>query len=139
MPLPPRWATGCRPSSAARRWRFWRRWLPADGCRRAKPQPVTAREPLRRRAPPFAEVRKAPRPPGASEMPQKSTEADTTKVRGIIGETAPQRSEEHTSELQSQSNLVCRLLLEKKKKTHMGNSEMDDVRKQASTGVAGSC
>src|SRR2546430_16768806 len=27
----------------------------------------------------------------------------------------PQRSEEHTSELQSQSNLVCRLLLEKKK------------------------
>src|SRR2546427_7391150 len=31
----------------------------------------------------------------------------------------PFRSEEHTSELQSQSNLVCRLLLEKKKKiTH---------------------
>src|SRR3989475_4686575 len=31
------------------------------------------------------------------------------KVNGIAG-----RSEEHTSELQSQSNLVCRLLLEKK-------------------------
>src|SRR5205085_9691139 len=30
--------------------------------------------------------------------------------------TAVSRSEEHTSELQSQSNLVCRLLLEKKKK-----------------------
>src|SRR2546427_4342905 len=29
------------------------------------------------------------------------------------------RSEEHTSELQSQSNLVCRLLLEKKKKNHI--------------------
>src|SRR2546430_8487376 len=29
----------------------------------------------------------------------------------------PARSEEHTSELQSQSNLVCRLLLEKKKNT----------------------
>src|SRR2546430_10325901 len=28
------------------------------------------------------------------------------------------RSEEHTSELQSQSNLVCRLLLEKKKNRH---------------------
>src|SRR5438270_7699961 len=28
------------------------------------------------------------------------------------------RSEEHTSELQSQSNLVCRLLLEKKKRVH---------------------
>src|SRR2546427_4740686 len=31
------------------------------------------------------------------------------------------RSEEHTSELQSQSNLVCRLLLEKKKKYPMPN------------------
>src|SRR2546427_2345876 len=31
---------------------------------------------------------------------------------------APSRSEEHTSELQSQSNLVCRLLLEKKKTDH---------------------
>src|SRR2546430_3461165 len=30
------------------------------------------------------------------------------------------RSEEHTSELQSQSNLVCRLLLEKKKNTALG-------------------
>src|SRR2546430_6525877 len=30
-------------------------------------------------------------------------------------EDAPFRSEEHTSELQSQSNLVCRLLLEKKR------------------------
>src|SRR5205085_11952547 len=32
------------------------------------------------------------------------------------GPVAMVRSEEHTSELQSQSNLVCRLLLEKKKK-----------------------
>src|SRR2546430_4526882 len=32
------------------------------------------------------------------------------------------RSEEHTSELQSQSNLVCRLLLEKKKKTNNNDS-----------------
>src|SRR2546427_7197706 len=32
------------------------------------------------------------------------------------GKARPARSEEHTSELQSQSNLVCRLLLEKKKK-----------------------
>src|SRR2546430_13394481 len=31
---------------------------------------------------------------------------------------ADSRSEEHTSELQSQSNLVCRLLLEKKKQKH---------------------
>src|SRR5256886_11420846 len=32
--------------------------------------------------------------------------------------TNASRSEEHTSELQSQSNLVCRLLLEKKKQIH---------------------
>src|SRR2546427_7907842 len=32
------------------------------------------------------------------------------------------RSEEHTSELQSQSNLVCRLLLEKKKKNKISDS-----------------
>src|SRR2546430_17058568 len=34
----------------------------------------------------------------------------------VTAEATPHRSEEHTSELQSQSNLVCRLLLEKKKK-----------------------
>src|SRR2546427_1945860 len=45
--------------------------------------------------------------------------ADTGEVCAACtaGELAPRmRSEEHTSELQSQSNLVCRLLLEKKKK-----------------------
>src|SRR2546427_4906184 len=35
---------------------------------------------------------------------------------GMVGFLSERRSEEHTSELQSQSNLVCRLLLEKKKK-----------------------
>src|SRR2546430_10996570 len=36
----------------------------------------------------------------------------------------PRRSEEHTSELQSQSNLVCRLLLEKKKKRKIRNCRL---------------
>src|SRR2546430_11106885 len=46
---------------------------------------------------------------------------DRAKELDIVHEILPakefweQRSEEHTSELQSQSNLVCRLLLEKKK------------------------
>src|SRR2546430_6958744 len=35
---------------------------------------------------------------------------------GRLTSDSSRRSEEHTSELQSQSNLVCRLLLEKKKK-----------------------
>src|SRR2546427_6618141 len=41
--------------------------------------------------------------------------ADQDHLRIIIDNN---RSEEHTSELQSQSNLVCRLLLEKKKKNN---------------------
>src|SRR3989475_937458 len=43
--------------------------------------------------------------------------AEDTRAEG------PERSEEHTSELQSQSNLVCRLLLEKKKRKYMYHSE----------------
>src|SRR5688572_32430117 len=38
---------------------------------------------------------------------------------GRMRDVEGQRSEEHTSELQSQSNLVCRLLLEKKKNTRI--------------------
>src|SRR2546427_7922274 len=48
----------------------------------------------------------------------QATYGERTQVareRTIRGTIHQQRSEEHTSELQSQSNLVCRLLLEKKK------------------------
>src|SRR2546430_6862370 len=38
------------------------------------------------------------------------------------------RSDEHTSELQSQSNLVCRLLLEKKKNDKLIDSKFADVK-----------
>src|SRR3989475_7707014 len=38
------------------------------------------------------------------------------------------RSEEHTSELQSQSNIVCRLLLEKKKRGGDADHELDVAR-----------
>src|SRR5205085_1734991 len=40
----------------------------------------------------------------------------SARLAAFEGELAERRSEEHTSELQSQSNLVCRLLLEKKKR-----------------------
>src|SRR2546430_7350726 len=40
-------------------------------------------------------------------------------VQDVEGEPQVARSEEHTSELQSQSNLVCRLLLETKKPHHI--------------------
>src|SRR2546421_4418379 len=39
------------------------------------------------------------------------------------------RSEEHTSELQSRSDLVCRLLLEKKKNTYVLQSRSDIPRR----------
>src|SRR5206468_4775349 len=39
------------------------------------------------------------------------------ELRGLAGQLVHLRSEEHTSELQSRSDLVCRLLLEKKKQT----------------------
>src|SRR6266478_4746190 len=44
------------------------------------------------------------------------------------------RSEEHTSELQSQSNLVCRLLLEKKKKRRSGGATITLHRKSPQFG-----
>src|SRR5688572_31444900 len=45
-------------------------------------------------------------------------EAEDTKLEQDTLVNLKDRSEEHTSELQSQSNLVCRLLLEKKKKKY---------------------
>src|SRR5256886_7373686 len=51
-----------------------------------------------------------PRPSSSTASPDPPSEMRTVTRR------AP-RSEEHTSELQSQSNLVCRLLLEKKNNT----------------------
>src|SRR5438270_1231554 len=44
--------------------------------------------------------------------------------------TCRPRSEEHTSELQSQSNLVCRLLLEKKKKKKKKNIKYEKRKKK---------
>src|SRR5690625_6696370 len=38
------------------------------------------------------------------------------QIKALIKKVKPERSEEHTSELQSRGHLVCRLLLEKKKK-----------------------
>src|SRR3989339_1824067 len=45
-----------------------------------------------------------------------------------VGLQGLQRSEEHTSELQSLTNLVCRLLLEKKKKTRQQGAQEEDER-----------
>src|SRR5206468_11525357 len=47
--------------------------------------------------------------------------------------TRPSRSEEHTSELQSRSDLVCRLLLEKKKKKTSQNKQYITIKLQQTT------
>src|SRR5205085_12605992 len=77
------------------------------------------------RPPPLALTR--PRGPRRTEagrgrrLPQRRPQhpAGHTRRRDLDSSRRPRpasvRSEEHTSELQSQSNLVCRLLLEKKK------------------------
>src|SRR3989442_11940282 len=48
-------------------------------------------------------------------------------ILGCTNQAGEDRSEEHTSELQSRPHLVCRLLLEKKK-SNSGN--MDEMRRQ---------
>src|SRR6266550_6472924 len=48
----------------------------------------------------------------ASPSPRRSSPSASSRLRQL-------RSEEHTSELQSRLHLVCRLLLEKKKKQHI--------------------
>src|SRR5258706_9715583 len=58
---------------------------------------------------------------------ERSVTAPNPATGRIIRVAVPERSEEHTSELQSLTNLVCRLLLEKKK-----NNQRTHVRTQTS-------
>src|SRR2546427_12063506 len=74
---------------------------------------------------------------GASAFTAITAGSRTRRAIGVKSRsvTLASRSEEHTSELQSQSNLVCRLLLEKKKKKQ--NEKCDtptkDTQQQLST------
>src|SRR2546430_5172597 len=81
--------------------------LPLHGALPISPLSTTARPATRR---PVRTTLPAPHRPRPPSPPQRSP----IQPRPI--QPRPIRSEEHTSELQSQSNLVCRLLLEKKKK-----------------------
>src|SRR5699024_12534023 len=62
-------------------------------------------------------------------FPKKALEERKSRGEGIrtfmkpVLEQTPERSEEHTSELQSRFDLVCRLLLEKKNKKRRTKSE----------------
>src|SRR2546427_8912128 len=62
---------------------------------------------------------------GGMPLTRKSLCKVTSFVSRMIGKSGrSRRSEEHTSELQSQSNLVCRLLLEKKKNAQYKNHSL---------------
>src|SRR3712207_7290766 len=63
-------------------------------------------------------------PPGSSVQVEPTPDGGRAALIGVGGQTAVdirfrERSEEHTSELQSRQYLVCRLLLEKKKNTNI--------------------
>src|SRR2546427_2047549 len=64
-------------------------------------------------------------------------DGDTAERYGYVNRALPDaeldgRSEEHTSELQSQSNLVCRLLLEKKKTKRFATRKLNQWQATAS-------
>src|SRR2546430_851732 len=80
---------------------------------------------------PYTTLFRSPRPaPPSPGGPAASGRSRTGRTCGR------RRSEEHTSELQSQSNLVCRLLLEKKNRRHIAISSLrtadDDFRRRQS-------
>src|SRR2546422_1095141 len=54
--------------------------------------------------------------PAALELEAPEEGLVRADSKRVAGQPSPRRSEEHTSELQSRLHLVCRLLLEKKKK-----------------------
>src|SRR6266850_6913759 len=109
-------------SSTHREWtaRYW-----------ARPCGSPSREPLRQESPGRSGPCPHPPPtPGCARMPlpeaarsdfpnsspPDSPPSDPWMLLRVQPEIQRGRSEEHTSELQSPCNLVCRLLLEKKKK-----------------------
>src|SRR3989475_6280870 len=93
-------ASPCCTRARSGRWEPWskssRRRIPWSGSS-LRDAPGEARERVRRR-------------------PRRDRGVRGRGRRRLVAFGSPTRSEEHTSELQSQSNLVCRLLLEKKKK-----------------------
>src|SRR3712207_6909105 len=68
---------------------------------------------------PTAGAREPPQHPGRERDPRLPGRGDVVRLRGrqrhLFELEEVERSEEHTSELQSRQYLVCRLLLEKKK------------------------
>src|SRR2546426_8173748 len=67
---------------------------------------------------------------GGTRSPTRSRRSGSSSTRSTSTAIFASRSEEHTSELQSPCNLVCRLLLEKKKnqQTRIGATQAYPIR-----------
>src|SRR5690606_40612868 len=62
--------------------------------------------------------------PTVSRLLRQAREQDIVRITVVNPRSRAKRSEEHTSELQSRENLVCRLLLEKKNMIVFQNSSL---------------
>src|SRR6266853_3244307 len=108
-----------RSISASSRWRssgraFWRCCptpISTEGHLDGSHSPAEGRQSRQHRRTREGALRLRPQFSAAAGQGDPGDSREHCALRG-----PPRRSEEHTSELQSQSNLVCRLLLEKKKK-----------------------
>src|SRR5206468_11723302 len=69
------------------------------------------------------------RPPARSPSASAASAPRSTPGNGVAAAVCRSRSEEHTSELQSRSDLVCRLLLEKKNTNITATSERQPTRR----------
>src|SRR2546430_4480561 len=77
----------------------------------------------------------------ASRVKSAASTLAAMRMPFVIADSGPRRcpppcrrSEEHTSELQSQSNLVCRLLLEKKKKIRIDMRQPTPLSRETAAG-----
>src|SRR5438046_5767873 len=90
---------------------------------------------------PYTTLFRSPRTPSASRPSSGPTRSPPPRAPPTRPSAPPSwptprtRSEEHTSELQSLTNLVCRLLLEKKKKTKYDTTHNDVQPKQTTQRV----
>src|SRR5256885_13248805 len=73
---------------------------------------------------PYTTLFRSARQAFVEAFPRKSGVASELSHAARACDVAQRRSEEHTSELQSPCNLVCRLLLEKKKKTYTAKAHL---------------
>src|SRR2546429_6047798 len=65
---------------------------------------------------PYTTLFRSPRPHNRLSSDCRLANSESKSARAFFNDSNKPRSEEHTSELQSRLHLVCRLLLEKKKK-----------------------